>query len=293
MKQFVSPRMRRWCLGVATVATAVLSGHVVQRGKDVPLPAASPLPPSSVSIPSLPTDAAVLEPPPVLGNRTAETQSVRKDSCDPSLSLTESPAGQLDIVFKAPCHVEKPIKVQVDQLKADATTDHSGSWEARVPALNSRMSVEVFFGDEAVKGTFEAEHSTPEQHLILAWTGTQVFEIRADVSQTSLGRISLMEDELQGLPFFATRVGDGSGASFEALSFPADRTGSHSVVRLSVDATVTAENCDQEVATIAYQTGYLGFLRPTEISYTMPSCDRVGEVVRLQNLFRDMRLAER
>lgn len=291
MMQFVSPRMRRWCLGVATVAAAVLSGHVVQRSKDVPLPAASP--PPSISVPSLPTDVAALEPPPVLGNRTAETQSVRKDSCDPSLSLNESPAGQLDIVLNAPCHVEKPIKVQVDQLKADATTDHSGSWEARVPALNPRVSVEVFFGDVAVADVFEPENSRPEQHLILAWTGTQVFEIRADVSQTSPGRRSLTEDELQGIPFFATRVGDGSGASFEALSFPADRTGAHSVVRLSVDATVTTENCDREVATIAYQTGYLGVLRPTEISYTMPSCDRVGEVVRLQNLFRDMRLAER
>ena len=133
-----------------------------------------------------------------------------------------------------------------------------------------------------------------QQHVILAWHGVHVFKVRAETPQTpSALSYSSAAPQAVAPDVSVTHVGDGRGAAFEILTFPPNSAGAAGVVRLSVEARVTASNCERDASTEAYQTGYLGKLRLTEIAYTMPDCDRVGEVVRLQNLFRDMRLAER
>jgi hypothetical protein len=89
------------------------------------------------------------------------------------------------------------------------------------------------------------------------------------------------------------QLGDGDGAMAEIYSFPVDRPGSSGVVRLDVEAEVTDANCGREIKAEALQPGVSDSFVRTKIAMVMPDCGRTGEILRLQNLLRDMRLAER
>ncbi|MEO1537511.1 MAG: hypothetical protein AAFR73_07245 [Pseudomonadota bacterium] len=289
MKQYLTPAVRRGSVIFATVAAALLSGHVVQRDTVEDLPTVTP----AVEVPELPVSVAELKLPPFFSNRILETRVERKASCDPSLELSETPIGFLHVVVTAPCRADTRLRVQFNDLDAEVALDGQGRWEQRFPPLTSNLRVLAQTGPYQLRRDVTLKQDAKHQHVVLAWSGAQTFHIRADTLLHFTGKGAPEAGNEPHKAAVSTRVGDGKGSSFEILTFPVSAQGISGIVRLSVDARVTEANCDRSVATTAFQTGYLGTLRPTEIAYTMPACDRVGEIVRLQNLFRDMRLAAR
>ncbi len=285
MKKSITPVQRRWATVFATLGIAFLSGHLMQADRDAP--ATIEQTEASIALPEAQVVMSSLSPLPNLRDRILETRSERKGNCEPQLELHETPAGLLQVSLDAPCHARTPLTLRFNQLIATDVTDARGRWGQRLPALSPDATISLSIGDETVAGRLQHELAGDEQHVILAWTGTQTFRIHVD---DHLDAGSAPHAGEAGRLF---RVGNGSGAAFEIMSFASGTDGSSAVVRLSVDADITRENCGRTATTLAYQTGYLGTLRPTEIAYTMPDCDRVGEVVRLQNLFRDLRLAGR
>lgn len=289
MMQFLTSHGRRWGLVVGTMALALLSGHIMQLGQ---VDRRMPEPPETeIVLPQPPATAPTLRQPPRGQPRILETRAERLDTCDPELRVSETPTGYLEIAIDAPCHAGGPIRVQVNEMIADETTDVHGYWEARVPVLAETMQIEVVIKDIVLSEEIGPLPLTGHQHVIMTWQGARVFAIKAEASRTGVATDRGAEHALPEPN--VTRLGDGKGSGLEIMTFPSAALGASGVVRLSVEAEVTADTCDQTIGTLAYQTGYLGTLRPTEIAFTMPDCDRIGEVVRLQNLFRDMRLAQR
>ena len=279
MTKTFSPGVRRSFFVATVVSIALLSGHLVQQsGSDLGT-AVQPLP--DVTVPSLPREAGVLQPPPLFPDRTLETRAERLDSCDPELQVSETPSGHIHVALLAPCYASSPIKIQFNDLVADDTTDATGFWEARLPPLGERTHISVNVDRYLLQDTFVLDTLIDQRLVILAWDGSQTFRIKTDVPVAERSDANAL----------ISRLGDGSGASLEVMSFP--KNGASGTVRLSVEAEVTRANCDRTIKTVAFQTGYLGALRKTDIEYTMPDCDRVGDVVLLQNLFRDMTLARR
>lgn len=282
----LTPSVRRWITIGLTLAVAVLTGHLMQssRSETVKLqPTATP-----DDFPKPPAVASALVAPPRQIDRIVETRVERKGSCQPNLALEETPAGFLSLVLDAPCHANTALTLQINELTATEKTDARGTWEARLPALAQVSMVKLTLSDVELSGRLRHEFATDQQHIILGWTGEQTFHIRVD----AVNSLPWPSQE-NGVAGTFTRVGDGTGAAFEVFTFPSETAGTRGVLRISVDAVVSGENCGKTARTQAYQTGFLGTLRPTEIAYTMPECSRVGEVVRLQNLFRDLRLALR
>lgn len=285
MMKSITPARRRWITVLTTLAVAFLSGHLMQRTEGEST--ASVRPDAPAVFPESPIVPASLASPPGLRDRILETRAERTGQCDPRLSLSETPAGLLQVALDAPCHPRTPLTLRFNHLVATDTTDARGRWDQTLPALSEEASISVSLADVTVAARLRHQRAGAQEHVILAWTGVQTFRIRPDAPPGA--RSSLVEIPTGRF----TNVGDGNGAAFEIFSLPSDANGSNAVVRLSVDAEVTGGNCGRIATTLAYQTGYLGQLRPTEIAYTMPDCDRVGEFVRLQNLFRDLRLAGR
>ena len=93
-----------------------------------------------------------------------------------------------------------------------------------------------------------------------------------------------------------TILGD-AGQTFpqmaEVYSFPAAETQSAGVVRLSLEAEVTADNCGQDVAGRSQQVDAGIARQPVEIALAMPDCDAAGEFLVLNNLFQDLKIAAR
>lgn len=292
MKLSLTLGQRRWITLFITLALAFLSGHLMQSDRaETRVELKSDV---AIALPELPVVTANLTSPPGLGDRILATRAERKGGCDPHLELSETPAGLLNISLDAPCYARESFTLEVNALKATDTTDARGRWDLRLPALSEEVEVNVSIAGQTVSDRLLLQHAKGHQHVILAWSGAQTFHIRAEARTGETGRLASGDVSSDPPPIGAfTAVGNGVGASFEIFTFPLLSPGSGGVVRLSVDARVTQENCGKDVSTLAYQTGYLGTLRPTKIAYTMPACDRLGEVVRLQNLFRDLRLAGR
>ncbi len=285
MKNYVTPSVRRWVLIFSTFGLAFLSGHLMQSSRgEAP---ERPLVAKAINVPASPAIAVALSDPPVMRDRILDTRATRKGSCRPDLQLTRTPDAAIHVTLTAPCHASTPISVRVNELAATDATDARGHYDIRLPFIADRVTVSLGFKDHVLTQTISNDDLPEQQHVILAWHGPETFRIRADM----VGADDQSANEVVTGNF--VRVGQKGGAAFEIFSLPVDTSFSAGVVRLSVDATVTEANCGAPVSTVAYQSGYLGGLRPTEIAYTMPDCDRVGEVVSLQNLFRDMRLAAR
>ncbi len=274
---------RRWLTVVVTVGLALLSGHWMQSR----LGSSNTPPDGPLSLPNAPTFTAILQPAPRFPERVTETRSPRSAGCAPRMQVHEMPGASLRVTLQAPCHKDEPLRLTFNELTADDVTDANGRWEARLPNLGPLVNVALDFGDYRLSEAVNPAEPLILQHVILSWTGAKTFEIQAEAqtNQTLVG--TEMPDGM------LTQVGDGRGAAFEIYSFPAQKDSTVGVIRLSVDALVTEDNCGSTVATTAFQTGFITGLRRTDISYTMPECERVGDVVRLQNLFRDMRLAAR
>lgn len=278
MKLLATLDRKRWITATITLMLAFLSGYVMQHELNS---AQSLLAAAAIEPPDEPfqTKNILLVNPPVYSSRVSETRVSRKGTCEPKAEMVAVATGMIRISFLAPCHVEKPLKFVLGDLEADVFTDARGAWSAHIPVLSEKISALFQFDDRTIKTALVFDQMDQYQHVLLAWNGSQTFNIHAE----PLGEV--------GGSF--VRIGAGIGASFEIFSFPSSSSREAGVVRLAVDAKVTAENCGRTAAVTAYQTGFSGGLRPTEISYTMPVCDRIGDTVRLQNLFRDMRLASR
>lgn len=286
MTKWITP-WRGWATVVLTVAVAFLSGHLMQSDHSETAATQPVITPRD--LPKPPVTAGALPIPPSLQDRILETRADRGGTCDVDLALTETPAGLLSVTLNAPCHANSELLLRLNELTANVVTNARGNWGHRLPVLSDVSTVEITLADVTVSGRLRHQSVSGQQHIILAWTGTQTFQIGVDPRFGDTVARQVIDEEIGAF----IRVGDGTGAAFEIYTFPAANSRSAGVLRVSVDAEITLENCGKTARTRAYQTGYLGTLRPTEIAYTMPDCDRAGDVVRLQNLFRDLRLAQR
>lgn len=272
---------KRWITAAVAGTLAFLSGYLMQNVLDAaPAPRAAAV----IVLPVAPVQASMvsLRPPPRLPDRIRETRAERTDACVTSLDVVESAPAMITVSLTAPCHNGKPVVISVNGIEAEVTTNERGRWTQRLPAFEPAMAVQAEVEGRVLKAEVELAAPARFQHVILAWSGPRAFRIRARAIGDGADQ-----------PGQQTLVGDTGGPAFEIFRSPDPGAGGTGVVRLSVDATVTKDNCGRPAAVTAYQTGFSGGLRPTEISYSMPDCSHVGRTVRLQNLFRDMTLALR
>ncbi|MEM6386021.1 MAG: hypothetical protein AAF718_07270 [Pseudomonadota bacterium] len=275
---------------VAVLAVALFVGQGRQPEADASLSA--PALPVEIVVPSLPDHSVELAKPPVLKDRTLETLAERRGSCQPNLALAVTPIGFLHATLDAPCHANEYATLEFNGLVADVTLSARGHWEQRLPIIGDKAHVAVQVGPYALEETLSPKRSSVSKVFVLSWRGAQTFAIRAEQEGQAEG---IARSDPADLPPLASsvQVGNGTGSAFEILSAPMLPANGTGTVRLSVEGTVTSDNCNRDVFAKAYQTGYLGRLRPTEIAYAMPGCDRAGEIVRLKHLFHDVRLAGR
>lgn len=313
---FASLDKRRWVTVLATLLLAFLSGHVMQTvladradvattedGPDAG-PAlrdadegrkALPVPPAATLIP-------IILRPPVMPDRVDEPHaSTEREGCTPVLVVSAAPAATVRLQLEAPCHALETVSVQQGDIQADVKVGENGSLQLRMPALSERPVVQVEMSDRELVSTAKVPDANQFQHVAIQWEGRQELRINAyefGARKSQFGHVwsgapKSPARAVRGTGGFLTRIGNGSGRSAEIYSFPAGQSAARGVIRLEAEAITTRDNCAVTVLATALQTGPLGDLSPTEVRLTMPDCDRVGEIVRLHNLFQDMRLAGR
>ena len=303
MRVFASLNKRRALMTFGVLCIAFLCGQVMQsigtnpferfeNGKARPLPID-------------PAASTLQKPPRMPGRVQAEViTNIRKVSkpdtaCIPQLTLKRAPGAMIDLAFQG-C-IARTVVLRHNGVQVTAKTNAAGKLYQRLPALDKKAQVSVSFDGDIITSTVDVPDADRYQHVAIVWQGTQTLQMHAfefGAKRNQFGHVwagapKSPQRATRGNGGFMTRLGDGSGTSAQIYSFPAGLSENRGVIRLVVEADVTPANCGQQIDAIALQTSPLGGIDTTEVALKMPQCDGVGQVVRLQNLFQDMRLAMR
>ncbi len=318
MSMFAALDKKRVVTALVTLLIAFLTGHLMQTvlADKTPVAAVDDAPdaapvlrsieePKPLPTPPAATLVPILGTPPVLPDRVKERRGQRRDASAPSAckpgAVASAAPGATIVVRVQTCQAQARVTLRQGDITVDQTSDKEGRAEIRIPAFRERVELDVTHpgGTETLGVT--VTDATNYEHVALQWTGPQVLKMHAyefGARRNQFGHVWSGAPKspiraARGSGGFLTGLGDGSGASAEIYSFPAGETPVRGVVRLIVEAEVTESTCDSDVRATAHQTGALSRMTATEVEFKMPGCDTVGDIVQLQNLLRDMRLAGR
>ena len=310
---------RRAAWVVVVFFAALACGYLMQNVLTQPVPMAlNQDPPAEPKIalpledpdpfPTLPT--ASLEPnlvrPPILPSRATEPRDddgrpPSSVGCDPRLFLAPSAAAMVDLTLQAPCHANTLVKLTQGPLIATQRTNDAGHLHVRLPALEAETTIHVAFAGLDLKTNLRIPDADRFQHIALMWEGPQVLRMNAfefgaarnEVGHVWSGAPKSPNRASNGTGGYLTRLVTEGGPSAEIYSLPAGRSPMRGVVRLVVEADITKESCGRIVKAKAFQPTAFRRFSQTDVEVALPDCDRQGEVVLLQNLLRDVRLAGR
>ena len=318
MRFFSSLDRRRIATFVVVLVVAFLTGHVMQTvlADTNPLasikdgPDAAPVlrqieEPKPLPTPPAATLVPIILRPPVLPERVEEHASLSPLaptlSCDPVLEVRPAPAATLRVLLKAPCARNESVTVRHGLLNASGVTDGTGRFDMRLPALETKSMVSVDVAGHTLDATLEIPDAESFQRVVLLWNGPQNLRLNAfefgarrnEMGHVWAGAPKTPTRASRGSGGYLTEITSNSGRSGEIYTYPTGRSSSKGVVRLVVEAEVTAENCGQVVRAEVLQPTAFRRLSRTDVEVALPDCDRIGDVVLLQNLLRDVRLAGR
>ena len=303
MKLLASLKKRRVLVACAVLCVALLCGQIMQSLGDHPLDRIE-----NTQLKSIPSDPEVseLKHPLRLPGRV-KSQTVQKirtvalpnAACIPQLKLQRAPGAMIDLSFIG-CKARTVILSHGD-LSVSVKTNAAGKLKQRIPAFERDAVVSVSFDEDQIGSSIEVPDAESYRHVVMIWSGDQILNMHAfefGAKRDQFGHVwagapKSVKRATRGNGGFMTRLGDGSGRSAEVYSFPSMLSQQSGVVRLVVEAAVTPKSCEKQIAAVALQTGAMGSMGTTEVALKMPQCDSIGQVVRLQNLFQDMRLAMR
>ncbi len=224
-------------------------------------------------------------------------------ACGPILSATAQDAAMVRLTVTAPCRGETPITVRHGALEFAARLDHLGSYRADVPALASDAGFAVVFADGTEIAT-EAEVPGAEavERVTLMYRGKSGLQIHAlefgaDYGEDGHVWTGAPRDAAAARAAgggFLLELGDPGvtgGQRAQVYTFPDSTRDRDGVVRLSVEAEVTALNCETEVAGQTLERDAEGSLSAVSLTVSMPDCMAIGEYLVLKNLLRDLKIA--
>lgn len=220
--------------------------------------------------------------------------------CDNSLTAKPATAGMVTLTLNAPCFPNMRVSVFHDALRFSAKTDATGQLIVDMPALVTNAAFMVQLNDETILSAIAAVPDAQEyDRVALQWQGRNAMQIHAFEFGAEFGKAGHVWGDAPSTPDagqggFLTVLGDASlpfGQMVEVYSYPRGTARDEGVVRLSVEAEVTAANCGREIMAETLQPGADGRMEPAELTLFMPDCDAKGEFLVLKNVLQDMKIA--
>lgn len=225
-------------------------------------------------------------------------------ACDVTLEANKSAGGIVILDLKAPCHVNEAVTISHQGLSFTAITSDIGHFTAQVPAFSeiARFDAELVDGS-VISTTLVVPDVSEYERVALQWKGDSGLKIHALEMGADYGERGhvwakspqSIATALQARGGYIIELGapDFPGAShIEIYSFPTGQMQKTGVVRLSVEAEVTARTCNKEIKAQALQSGIDGGISIIDLTLAMPDCDAVGDFLVLNNLLRDLKIAQ-
>ncbi|ABD53205.1 hypothetical protein [Jannaschia sp. CCS1] len=219
--------------------------------------------------------------------------------CGINTTATAMPAAMVALDVTAPCRANAAVTITHSGLQIETSTDAVGLLTLDIPAFETPAFFSVTFADGVEEAVLVSLPDLQDYDRIgLNWQGDMGLELHAMEFGAAFGDAGHIWQDTPAGPEVAI-AGDGgflsvveTGDSFAQIyTLPRATLREGEQVRLSIDAPVTLANCTRDVLARTLRTEAAGPVDVTELTFTAPPCDAVGDVLVLQNLLDDLRLA--
>ena len=324
-------RLTTYILAGATMVCALGTGYVMQYGFDLPgqkaaaqgtdiqLELTQITPTSSATIlPMLPVDqlqemtlpdkAIVLQtavedvlPPAELPQSSVDT------GFDCEITMTAQPlaGAMVDVRLIAPCNASERVTLHHQGMMFTEVLQPDGTLSVSIPALAEQAIFIASFpsGDGALAST-EVTSLPFYDRVVLQWKGEAGLQLHArefaadyftdgHIWAAAAGNLT---SAAKGEGGFLTRLGrmdTPEALVAEVYSFPSGTAQQSGQILLSIEAEVTATNCDGRVEAQTLEIRDGDGLRTRELMVEIPGCDSLGDFLVLKNLVEDLIIATR
>ena len=222
--------------------------------------------------------------------------------CDVTMSADVRDAALVELSVEAPCAVSEAFTVHHEGMMFSGMTDADGKATIYAPALNEAALFIAAF--DAGLGAL-AEASVPAladfDRVVLQWKGEGAFEIHAMEYGATYGEAGHVwydaprdaASAAQGDGGFLLALGDGRVENprfAQVYTFPSGNAPQPGSIELSVEAEITAANCESQVEAQTLEANRGDSVRIVDLTLAVPACEAVGDFLVLKNLLADLTL---
>ena len=246
--------------------------------------------------------AAVEAEPEAPSAETAPALTEVQAACDPVMEARVEPAAMVTISLTS-CQPDQRVTLHHNGMMVQAMTDAEGKLELMLPALSEQaLYIAEFPNRDGAVAQAEVTSLPEYERLVLQWRGDAALSLSAQEFGAAWGgdghiradAPGSVENAVTGVGGFLTKVGDftlENSLRAEVYTFPRNVQRSEGGVEFTVDAEVTAGNCDKEIGAQSIQLGEGGMLTVRELVLPVPYCSGIGDYIVLKNMAEDLKVA--
>ena len=250
----------------ATPSLFIAPGSVQTLPQD-PVPALGAIVPTRF-VPTAPDIAANIE--------TQSDINAFGFACGPVMSVTSKPGALLDIAISAPCKPDERVTINHAGLSFQVALSLTGAAQVMLPALAEKAVIDTIFEDQT-RLTYQATVPDLNEYARFAIGWGQP-------------HAQLVAQAPRHLPIAAFRLGEGEG-QVQILSHHIDPEARAGVIRLSIHAQVTPENCNHSQQAHVVEAKPHDQALSYDLELVQPGCGRIGDNLVLKNILPDLKLA--
>lgn len=244
--------------------------------------------PAALSVPSVAKRPTLSRP-----DRSTEAVS---EVCDVALTGTVADKATVDLHVNAPCFASQRATLHHGGMMFTFVTDAAGAADLSVPALSTDATYIVSVGvQNGALATFAVPEADMYDRAILQWQGAQNFDMHAYENGAEYGanghvwRDHPSDDGAMG---YMMSLGDEAvSEALLAQVYTLPKGAPVDTVAFEVEATITPANCGRDITAQSLQMLGAASVSAVDLVITMPNCEAVDDVLILQNMFRDLKLA--
>ncbi|MEO0356776.1 MAG: hypothetical protein AAF386_00530 [Pseudomonadota bacterium] len=240
-------------------------------------------------------------------SRMRSTPSIQTvaTGCAVSMTADPAPAAMIDLAISVPCLPQERVVLHHEGMMFTVQTDDQGRVDISVPALSPASVIMASFADGTSAMTpTETPSLNFYDRVVLQWQGdaglqVHAFEFGATYNQDGhvwAGRPQTVAATAAGEGGFIMQLGATDGLNpmvAEVYTFPSGLTARPGAIGLNVEAEITRENCERAVAAQTLQYTPDAGVTIQDLSFTIPTCQAIGEFLVLNNLLEPVNLAQR
>ena len=224
-------------------------------------------------------------------------------SCDLTMEAKPIAAAMVEISVNAPCLPNERLALHHNGMVVTQVTDTDGKMTTTMPALSANaLFVAAFADGTGASAQVEVSSLAFYDRVVVQWKGDSGLQVHAleyganyeDDGHVWAAHTPGMDVAARGEGGFISHFGDPEVSDAhiaEAYTFPTGTAARSGEVALTVEAEVTAQNCNREVTAQSLQVSGGKSLKVRDLTLFMPECDAVGDFLVLKNLLNNLTVA--